>query len=100
MSKTLYEAMGPEQSTKAFVHYPANTFPGQDKPLKDDTHFNNYGAYELAKCVIEGVRAAKLPLAERIADDVKPFDPTKPDPLDTFAVPASPLRPTPPPAGR
>jgi hypothetical protein len=49
--------------------------------LKDDTHFNAYGAYELARCVAEGIRAAKLPLAEHLADDVKPFDPSKPDPI-------------------
>ena len=83
----------------AFVHYPANTFPDQDKPLADNTHFNNYGAYELARCVIEGIRAAKLPLAGQIAEDVKPFDPGKPDPVETFDVPASPLRATTMPAG-
>ena len=42
MSKTLYEAWGPVNSLKAFVHYPANTFPGQTTELKDDTHFNTY----------------------------------------------------------
>ena len=99
MSKQLYEAMGPEQSTKAFVHYPANTFPEQEKALADNTHFNNYGAYELARCVVEGIRAAKLPLAEHVAEDVKPFDPAKPDPLESFVVPASRLRPTTVPAG-
>ncbi|MDQ3441807.1 MAG: GDSL-type esterase/lipase family protein, partial [Planctomycetota bacterium] len=98
-SAKFYEAMGPEESKKAFVHYAADTFPGQDKPLKDDTHFNNDGAYELAKCVVEGIRAAKLPLAEQIAEDVKPFDSSKPDPVDTFDLPASPLRPTVTPAG-
>ena len=49
MSKTLFETMGPDGTLKAFVHYPANTFPGQTVALKDDTHFNTYGAYELAK---------------------------------------------------
>jgi lysophospholipase L1-like esterase len=99
MSKTLYEAWGVQESPKAFVHYPANTYPGQDKPLKDDTHFNNYGAYEIARCVVEGLRAIKSPLAERLMDDVPPFDPSKPDPLGEFKVPASPLRPTMVPAG-
>jgi lysophospholipase L1-like esterase len=99
MSKTLYEAMGPEESKRAFVHYPANTFPGQDQPLKDDTHFNNCGAYQLARCVVEGIRGSKLPLAGQLADDVKPFDPSKPDPVDAFDLPASPLRPTTTPAG-
>ena len=31
MSKTLYESLGDAGTLKAFVHYPANTFPGQDK---------------------------------------------------------------------
>lgn len=44
MNLKLYTALGPDNSSKAFVHYPANTFPGQDKPLKDDTHHNAYGA--------------------------------------------------------
>ena len=100
MSKTLYEAWGPEASKQAFVHYPAGTFPGQDKPLKDDTHFNAYGGYELARCVVEGIRAAKLPLAAHLADDVKPFDPAKPDPIESFNVPASAPRQTRTPEGR
>ena len=47
MSLKLYTALGAEKSTKAFVHYPANTYPGQDKPLQDNTHHNAYGGYEL-----------------------------------------------------
>ena len=43
MSKILYEAWGAEQSTRAFVHYPAGTFPGQTEALADNTHFNAYG---------------------------------------------------------
>jgi lysophospholipase L1-like esterase len=60
MSKVLYEALGVENSTKAFVHYPAGTFPGQEKALEDNTHFNDYGGYEIARCVIEGIRQKGL----------------------------------------
>ena len=66
MSRTLYEAMGPEASMKALVHFPAGTFPGQDKPLKDDTHFSAFGAYQIARCVVEGIRA-KVPGSGRAA---------------------------------
>src|SRR4029077_9945430 len=52
MSKVLYEAWGPAQSVRAFVHYPANSFPNQPEELKDNTHFNPYGAYELAECIV------------------------------------------------
>lgn len=89
MSLKLYAALGPEQSKKAFVHYPANTFPGQDKPLSDDTHHNAYGGYELARCMVEGIRAAKLDLVKYLAPDVKPFDPAHPDRPEDFVVPAS-----------
>jgi unsaturated rhamnogalacturonyl hydrolase len=84
MSKQFYEAMGPENSKKAFVHYPANTYPGQDKPLADDTHFNPYGAYELAKCVVQGIRQNKMDLAKYIIDGLPAFNPAHPDKMNEF----------------
>jgi lysophospholipase L1-like esterase len=86
----LYEAWGEEKSVKAFVHYPANTFPGQTKELKDNTHFNAYGAYELARCVIEGIKADKLGIAKFLADDMPAFDPSHPDPAEAWVLPMSP----------
>jgi lysophospholipase L1-like esterase len=91
MSKTLFEAMGPEGTVKAFVHYPANTFPDQPEELKDNTHFNSYGALELAKCVVEGIRAAHLPLAKDIRRDVARFDPAHPDPPSIWTLPVDPF---------
>lgn len=81
MSKTFYEALGTENSKKAFVHYPANTYSDQDKPLADDTHFNPYGAYELAKCVVQGIQQSIPDLAKYIRDDWTAFDPAHPDPV-------------------
>ena len=75
MSKAFYEALGPEESKKAFV---------------DNTHHNNYGSYELARCVVEGIKQARLDLVRFLADDVRPFDPGRPDPVDGFKVPPSP----------
>ena len=90
MTKYFYEALGVENSTKAFVHYPANTYPGQDKPLADNTHFNPYGAYELAKCVVQSIVEQKLGLAQYVVDDFGSFDPRKPDPFTDFFWPESP----------
>ena len=93
MSGRLYEALGPDASVKAFVHHPAGAFPGQDKELKDNTHFSAYGAYELAKCVVEGIRSNRLSLADLLADDLPAaFDPGKPSPPEAWAVPPSPVR--------
>ena len=84
MSKEFYEALGMENSKKAFVHYPANSYPGQDKPLADDTHFNPYGAYELAKCVVQGIQQTIPDLAKYIRDDWTKFDPSQSDPVSEF----------------
>ncbi len=91
MSIRFYTALGEEASTKALVHYPANTFPGQDKPLSDDTHHNAYGAYELARCVVEGIKASLPKLADHLTKDSGPFDPAKPDSPDTVHIPPSPV---------
>ncbi len=92
MSLAFHTALGPEVSKRAFVHYPMGTFPGQKEELKDDTHHNAYGAYELAKCVVEGIKAGVPGLREQLADGLPPFDPTRPDPPDGFKLAASPFR--------
>lgn len=74
MSRTFYRALG-DKVGFAF---------------QDGTHHNNYGSYELAKCVIEGIKQTKLPLAADIVDDFGDFDPASPDDLSTFEIPASP----------
>ena len=77
MSKALYEALGPEGSAVLFKS-------------GDGTHHNNYGSYELAKCVVEGIRANGLGIIRYLATDVPAFDPSHPDPFARFRVPASP----------
>jgi len=89
MSKILYEAWGPERSIKAFVHYPANTFPGQDKKLEDNTHFNPYGAYQLARCIVNSIQKQNLPLAKFIRKEVSAYYPAKPPPFEKFYWPQS-----------
>ena len=89
MTRELFEALGYENSKKALVHYPANTFPGQEKALADNTHFNTYGAYEVAKLVVMGMKKLDLPLLKDLRPDFKDFDPNHPDDWNTFKwVPA------------
>lgn len=88
-SNTLFNALGPATSEKAFVHYPANSFPGQDKALSDNTHFNTYGGWLLAKCMVEGIRASVPELAKHLQPDLPVFDPAKPDPPSAWNVPPS-----------
>lgn len=80
MSKRFYAALGPEKSARAFAA------PGG---IVDNTHHNNYGSYELAKCIVQAIRAQQLPMAKWVVSDWQDFDPARPDNVDTFAVPAS-----------
>lgn len=89
LSKTLFEAMGPEKAKKAFVHYPANSYPNQPTALADDTHFNTYGAYELAKCVVKSIVDQNLPLKKYLSKNYKSFNPNKPDKIEDFHWPES-----------
>lgn len=84
ISRTLYEAMGEDGSKHAFVHYPANTYPGQTKELKDNSHSNTFGAYELAKCIIEGMKKADLDAVKFLRKDYKGFNPDHPDRFEDF----------------
>ena len=77
MSKVFYETLGPERSKVAFKD-------------GDGSHHNNYGSYELAKCIVEGIKAAKLGIAKYLVNDTPAFDPSRPDPFESFSVPASP----------
>jgi lysophospholipase L1-like esterase len=77
-SKFFYEAMGAEKSKLAFKE-------------GDGTHHNNYGSYELARAIVEGIKANKLGLVKYLVEDVPSFDPSHPDALETFSVPASPM---------
>jgi len=89
LTKTFFETLGFEDSKRALVHYPANTFPNQPKALADNTHFNPYGAYEVAKCVVMGMKQLKLPIVKHLRPEWQDFDPAQPDDWKTFKwVPA------------
>jgi lysophospholipase L1-like esterase len=90
MTKILYEAWGPEESKKAFVQYPAGTFPGQTEELKDNTHFNAFGAHEIALCVLKGISDLKLPLKEHIILYPGGYDPIHPSDPGKWDLPESP----------
>ena len=79
MSTIFYETLGEEGSKQALVHYPANTFPNQDKALADNTHFNPYGAWEIAKMIVMGLKQMESPLVQHLRDDWQDYNPAQPD---------------------
>ena len=60
MSKQFYETLGPERIVKAFAD-----------GGKDRSHHNNYGAYELARLVVQGIRAADPESISHLADALR-----------------------------
>ncbi|MCQ2132851.1 MAG: rhamnogalacturonan acetylesterase [Bacteroidaceae bacterium] len=79
MSTQLYDTFGEEGSKQLLVHYPANTFPDQPTALADNTHFNTFGAYELSKCIVMGIKQLGLPIAKYLRHDWTDFSPVMPD---------------------
>jgi len=84
MTRDFFETLGFEGSKKGLVHYPANTFPGQTKALEDNTHFNPYGAYEVSKMVVMGMKQLGLPLVSNLRQEWQDYDPKHPDDPDAF----------------
>jgi len=76
MSKLFYEALSPTDAHLAFA-------------ATDTTHHSDYGSYELAKCIVEGIRQSRLPLVKYLFD-TPPFDPSHPDPFARFDLPPDP----------
>lgn len=91
MTRTFFEALGYENSKKALVHYPAGTFPGQEKDFADNTHFNTFGAYEVSKMVVMGMKQLNLPVVKNLRADWKDFDPSRPDDWNKFYLPRAPF---------
>ena len=89
LTTELYETWGDEVSRKAFVQYPANTFPGQEKVLDDNTHFNSFGANEIALCVLQGIRELDIPLKKYIKKEIPNYNPKKPNYISSWTLPMS-----------
>jgi lysophospholipase L1-like esterase len=81
MTTTLYGALGPEGAMELFP---------MAHGKREGTHHNNYGSYEIARCVAEAIRADHLAIAEKLLPESHPFDPAYPGKIQDFAVPASP----------
>jgi lysophospholipase L1-like esterase len=76
-----YQALGKDRAYLAFAGHGLT---------RDATHHDNYGSYELAKIIVQGIVDDHLPLASHIKADFSGFDPSHPDSVDTFALPPSP----------
>jgi lysophospholipase L1-like esterase len=74
MSRELYRGMGDDI----------------EAAFQDKTHHQAYGSYQLARCVVEGIRKAAPELAKHLAADAGTFDPTHPEPAAKWGIPSQP----------
>ena len=75
MSTAFYEALGPERAPLAFAD-----------EGREITHHDDYGAYELARCVVRAIQELTLPLADHLATGIARFDPSNPDRPEAFGL--------------
>jgi lysophospholipase L1-like esterase len=78
MSAAFYEAIGRDKIQPAFAN------------ANEGTHHSDWGSYVIAKCIVQGIIDAKLPLSKHVVEEWKPFDPSHPDPLESFKLPPDP----------
>jgi lysophospholipase L1-like esterase len=57
----------------------------------DQTHFCEYGAYELARCVMKGLEEQFPSLTSSFKDGYTTFSPSSPDPLDVLVKESPPV---------
>lgn len=89
ITATLYNSWGKEDSKNAFVHYPENSFVGQGKALEDNTHFNDFGANEIALCVVDQMKHLGIGL-ENFLIPTQAYNPEHPNSFKDWTLPMSP----------
>ena len=88
-TKVLFETMGEEGSKQLLVHYKKGTFAWQDREFADNTHFNPFGAYEVSKLIVMGLKQLNSPLVQYLTKDWQDFSPSSPDSPAAFLWPQS-----------
>lgn len=66
-SMTLVQSYGPEKSTLLYLQLQPGVHPNYPNGVKDNTHFNELGAREMAQLVLEGIRELELDLKNHVA---------------------------------
>lgn len=65
-SVAYYDSVGVEDTKKVFLHVPAGVYPNFPDGVVDNTHFQEYGAIQIARLVAEGIADLQLPLSEHV----------------------------------
>jgi lysophospholipase L1-like esterase len=65
-SRAYLNSIGPEAAKGVFLHLSAGQYPAFPDGVADNTHFQEYGADQMARIVSEGAAALPLPIADHV----------------------------------
>ncbi|WP_051393449.1 cellulose binding domain-containing protein [Glycomyces arizonensis] len=71
-SRAYLNEIGPEEAKSVFLHVPPGVYPNRPDGTADDTHFQEYGAIQMARLVAEETATLDTPLAEHVVDVAPP----------------------------
>ncbi|GAA1875548.1 hypothetical protein GCM10009751_39100 [Myceligenerans crystallogenes] len=92
-SRAYLTEIGAEEARSVFLHVPAGVYPNRPNGTTDDTHFQEYGAIQMARLVATGTKEASTPISgEVVAVDPPAAVPAAPTGLATSAVSSSSVR--------
>ncbi|MEK0155611.1 fibronectin type III domain-containing protein [Arthrobacter oryzae] len=79
LSRAYFDAIGPEDTKSVFLHVDAGVYPNRPNGTVDNTHFQEYGAIQMARLLAGGVKQLSVPLAARATEATPPSSvPAKP----------------------
>jgi fibronectin type 3 domain-containing protein/lysophospholipase L1-like esterase len=89
-SRDYLTRIGPEAAKSVFLWVPAGVYPGRPNGTQDDTHFQAYGAVQMARLVAQDVAQLDVPLADEVVDVEPPAEvPDRPAGLVAGSVSSS-----------
>ncbi|WP_317616735.1 fibronectin type III domain-containing protein [Arthrobacter sp. NamB2] len=71
-SRAYLDEIGAEAAKSVYLHVPAGVYPSRPTGTVDDTHFQEYGAIQMARLVADGVAGLDIPLAAAVEEAEPP----------------------------
>jgi len=87
LSIEYYDSIGPEATLSVFLHVAPGIYQAFPNGVADNTHFQEYGAIQIARMVAGAVHELDIPLADAVKDAEVPAEvPVKPSGLKAGGI--------------
>ena len=71
-SRAYLDEIGAETAKSVYLHVPAGVYPSRPTGTVDDTHFQEYGAIQMARLVAGGIAGLQIPLSGEVEEAEPP----------------------------